>query len=93
MACYLTKGLDKIIYCHIENQHPDSMRFLLDCELALGREIEILQSRYKNVQSVIEQFRYVNGPYGAKCTEVLKKKSAQRLGKAADRTLNLYLGV
>lgn len=74
VACYLTKDLDKIMYCHIENQHPDSLRFLHDCESVLGREIEILQSRYKNVQNVIKQFRFVNGPYGAKCTEVLKKR-------------------
>lgn len=74
VACYLTKDIDKIMYCHIENQHPDSLRFLHDCEKVLEKEIDILQSRYKNVQNVIQQFRYVNGPYGAKCTDVLKKR-------------------
>jgi len=26
VACYLAKDIDKIIYTHVENQHPDSLR-------------------------------------------------------------------
>lgn len=74
MAAYLSDDVDKYIYIDIENQHPDSMRFVKDCERALGKPIQILKSPYANVQNVIRQFRYVNGPYGAKCTEVLKKR-------------------
>jgi hypothetical protein len=62
------------MYCHIEEQHPDTVRFLKDCEKALGIEIEILQSRYKSVKNVIDTFRFVNSRYGAKCTDVLKKR-------------------
>lgn len=74
VAAYLSDDVDKYIYIDIENQHPDSMRFVKDCERALGKPIQILKSPYANVQNVIRQFRYVNGPYGAKCTEVLKKR-------------------
>lgn len=75
IAAYIEKdNIDKIIYIHIDDQHEDSMRFLKDCEKALGKEIEILQSPYKNVNNVIKQFRFVNSPYGAKCTEILKKR-------------------
>lgn len=75
MAAYLEREtLDKILYCHIEEQHPDTMRFLKDCEKALGIEIEILTSRYKSVKNVIKQFRFINSRRGAKCTEVLKKR-------------------
>lgn len=28
MACYLTSDIDKILYTHVRNQHPDSLRFL-----------------------------------------------------------------
>ena len=50
------------------------MRFLKDCEKALGKEIEILQSPYKSVSRVIQQFRYINGVAGATCTRILKKR-------------------
>ena len=74
IAGYLARNVDEYIYIDIENQHPDSMRFIKDCEKALGKSIIILKSNYVSVQNVIKQFRYVNGPYGAKCTEVLKKR-------------------
>ena len=75
IATYLEKdNVDKIIYCHIDDQHQDTMRFVKDCEKALGKEIEIMQSRYKSVDNVIQQFRFINSAYGAKCTEILKKR-------------------
>lgn len=75
IATYIEKdNIDRIIYTHIEDQHPDTMRFLRDCEKALGKEIEILQSPYRNVSNVIKQFSFINSPYGAKCTQILKKR-------------------
>ena len=75
IATYLEKdNVDKIIYTHIDDQHPDTMRFIKECEKVLGIEIDILQSRYKNVDNVIRQFRFINSSYGAKCTDVLKKR-------------------
>lgn len=75
VATYLEKdNVDKIIYTHIDDQHPDSMRFLKDCERVLGKEIEVLQSKYKTVNDVIRQFRFINSPYGAKCTDILKRR-------------------
>ena len=74
VAGYLAENVDEYIYIDIENQHPDSMRFVKDCEKVLGKPIRVLRSNYRNVQSVIKQFRFINSPYGAKCTEVLKKR-------------------
>lgn len=74
IAGYLAKDVDEYIYIDIDNQHPDSMRFIKDCEKALGKPIEILKSHYGSVQNVIEQFRFIASAYGAKCTEVLKKR-------------------
>lgn len=71
---YLTKDVDEYIYIDIENQHPDSMRFIKDCEKVLNKPIHILKSNYENVQNVIRQFRFINGIHGAKCTEILKKR-------------------
>ena len=44
IAGYLAKDVDKYIYIDIDNQHPDSMRFIKDCEQALGKEVEVLKS-------------------------------------------------
>lgn len=75
MAGYLEREtIDKYIYIDIDNQHPDSMRFIKDCEIALGKPIEILKSNYGSVENVIRQFRYINGAKGAKCTQILKKR-------------------
>lgn len=75
MACYLARDIDKIIYTHVKDQHPDSLRFLYDCEKLLGRRIEKIQSdKYKDVNDVIEKNRYINGAYGASCTKWLKKQ-------------------
>lgn len=75
MACYLAKDIDEIIYTHVANQHPDSLRFLHDCERLLGRGIKILQSElYESVDDVIERTRCINTAYGAPCTKWLKKQ-------------------
>ena len=75
VACYLAKDVDEIIYTRVANQHPDSYRFLHDCEKLLGRKITIIQSEeYKDVDDVIERTRCINTPYGAPCTERLKKR-------------------
>lgn len=74
IAGYLAKGVDEYIYIDIENQHPDSMRFIKDCEKFLNKPVQILKSPYGSVENVIQQFRYINGAYGAKCTQILKKR-------------------
>lgn len=75
IACYLSKDIDEIIYTHVINQHPDSLRFLHDCEKILKRKITILQSeRYESVEDVIEKTRCINTAFGAPCTKWLKKQ-------------------
>ena len=73
VAALLSKP-DKIIYIDIDDQHPDSMRFVNDCEKALGKEIEILKSPYGNVDNACRAFGFIASAYGAKCTDVLKKR-------------------
>lgn len=75
VAGYLEReSIDEYIYIDIDNQHPDSMRFIKECEKALEKPIRILKSEYGSVENVIKQFRFINGPYGAKCTQILKKR-------------------
>ena len=74
IAGYLAEDVDHYIYIDIKDQHPDSMRFIKDCEKVLDHEIEILRSdRFADVESVIRKYKFVNGPYGAPCTGMLKK--------------------
>lgn len=72
----LIDEIDKIIYTHIDDQHTDTLRFVKDCEQWLGKPVEILQSKFKTVESACTQYGkgYINGPGGATCTRTLKKK-------------------
>lgn len=75
IAGYLAGDVDEFIYIDIENQHPDSMRFIKDCEKALGKPIQILKSPLKNVENAIKQAGFINRPVvGAYCTKLLKKR-------------------
>lgn len=81
VACKLARP-DKVIYIHVANQHPDTIRFLTEAGGVLG-DIEILQSmEYVGVDDVITTKRYINGPAGAACTLELKKRVRQEWEKA-----------
>ena len=67
-------SIDRYVYIDIDDQHPDSMRFVRDCEKALGKEIEILRSVYGSVENVARAMGFLNSPHGAPCTNVLKKR-------------------
>lgn len=75
IAGYLAKNVDKYIYIDIKDQHPDSMRFIKDCQKVLDSEIEILKSsEFDDVTSVVRKFKFINSPHGAACTGMLKRK-------------------
>lgn len=66
---------DLWIYIDVANQHPDSLRFIEDCEHAIGKKIEVLSSPYfEDIEDVFRKKKLINTPYGAPCTTVLKKK-------------------
>lgn len=66
--------VDKWIYIDVKDQHPDSLRFIRDCETLIGKEIEFLRSeKYEDVADVVRKCRMINSPHGAACTGMLKK--------------------
>lgn len=77
VAGYLAKDVDKYIYIDIADQHPDSMRFIKDCEGVLGKPIEILRStEYNSVEDCVRAFggfRNVRS-FFSPCTNWLKKR-------------------
>ena len=76
-------GVDNVlpIYFAIDSAHQDNVRFKKECEEWYGREIitERSPEKYKDQFDVITKDKYVNGPSGARCTLVLKKRVRQRL--------------
>lgn len=78
IAAYLIKDeIDELYYIDIADQHPDSMRFIKDCEKLLDKEIRILKStQYDNVEQaccVGGMIRNARTGY-AFCTDYLKKR-------------------
>jgi len=72
----LIDHIDRIIYTHIDDQHPDTMRFVKDCEQWFGKQVEILQSPLRSVENACYAAGgrgYINGPSGAACTKSLKR--------------------
>lgn len=76
IAGYLVKDtVDEWIYIDVKDQHPDSMRFVHDCEKILGKKITILKSsKYEDVEDVCRKVGMINTPFGAPCTGMLKKQ-------------------
>jgi hypothetical protein len=73
--------IDRIIYTHIDDQHPDTMRFVRDCEVWFGKPVEILQSPFKTVEAACLSKGgrgYINGIAGAACTGILKRDVRKR---------------
>lgn len=76
IAGYLEKEtIDKYIYIDIEDQHPDSMRFIKDCEKFFGKEVLVLKSEYGSVENAIRSCGYfeINKKF-APCTAWNKKR-------------------
>lgn len=77
MAGYLAGDVDEWIYIDVADQHEDSMRFIKDCEKAIGKEIQILKSsQYTSVEDCVRAFGgFKNAHTGfAPCTNWLKKR-------------------
>lgn len=77
MAGYLAGDVDEWIYIDIADQHPDSIRFIQDCEKSIGKPIHILKSNeYRCVEDcarVFGSFKRVKTGF-APCTNWLKKR-------------------
>ena len=73
-------GPGHVYYIDTGSEHPDNVRFRADVADWLGCEVEVHKSdRYRDVNQVIDERRYMNGPAGALCTVELKKKIRFRL--------------
>lgn len=67
----------EIYYIETGSHHPDSLRFLKDCENWFGVKIKILQSGYKNHFEVFEKTGVLSMPTYTPCTTFLKVRPRQ----------------
>jgi hypothetical protein len=76
IAGWIEGDVDEWIYIDIADQHPDSIRFIKDCEKAIGKEIQIVRSReYRTVEECARVFGGFKVASGfAPCTNWLKKR-------------------
>ena len=92
----LIDEIDQIIYTHIEDQHPDTLRFVRECEAWFGKPVEIIQSPYKTVENACYGAGgrgYVNGPGGAACTKFLKRRVRMEWEIEQEGTLRYVWGM
>lgn len=80
-----------VVYCKIQEEHPDNERFLLDCQDWFGQEIIILQNEFYggSIYRVFEK-NYMRTPHGAPCTRALKKRVRDRFELPGDRQVFGY---
>lgn len=75
IAGYLAGNIDEWIYIDIADQHPDSRRFISDCEAVIGKMVTILTPEYGDVDTACRIGGFINRPQvGAYCTKYLKKR-------------------
>lgn len=69
--------IDRIIYTHIDDQHPDTLRFVKDCEAWFGKPVEILQSHIRTVADAMCFFPSRGFGRYSPCTQILKRRVRQ----------------
>jgi len=79
-------GLDrcKIIMIDTKNEHPDTYRFLMDCERWYGKKIDTITAigdQYESIQDVWIKHKSLNVATGAVCSYMLKRKVRERWQK------------
>lgn len=75
----------ELVYCDTGGEHPDNKRFLKDVERWTGRTVIVLKNpNYEDHFDVAVKERYINGPYGARCTMELKRKLREQYQKPGD---------
>jgi len=75
-----------VAYCDLAAcEHPDSQRFLCDCEQWLGCDIiKLAPPKYRHIHHVFRGERYIVGPSGAPCSKWLKQKTRLAFQRPGD---------
>lgn len=75
----------EVVYMDTGSEHPDSKRFMKDCEEWFDKRITVLKSdKYEDIWDVFEKTRFLVSPKGARCTTELKKVVGRAFGRIDD---------
>ena len=68
----------EIVFFETGSHHEDNERFFADCERLFGKPITtVMKDGFTDIHSVFHKERFINSPFGAPCTRLLKKKVRQ----------------
>ncbi len=84
--------LSAIFYTHIDDQHPDTMRFVRECENWFGREITIMQSPLRSVENACRMASWIRSPAGAACSIRLKRRVRKQFEREHEGRLEIVWG-
>lgn len=75
-----------IVNAYIKNEHPDSRRFLADCEKWFGQTITVVRDQKFNADAleVFRRVRYIKGRHGAACTMRIKRGLLRTIEQPGD---------
>ena len=95
VAVKLVAGeLDAIFYTHIDDQHPDTLRFVWDCHTWFDRDITIRRSPLRTVENAIRQASFVSTPRGTiPCSRLLKARVRKDWEREAGGPFTYYWGL
>jgi len=86
--------VDRIMYTHIDDQHPDTLRFVKDCEEWFGKPVEIMQSRFNTVDEACRYAGFLkNRNGGASCTRILKREVRKKFEAENKGALRIVWGM
>lgn len=90
----LIEHIDRIMYTHIDDHHPDTLRFLRECEEWFGKPVEIMQSPYKTVDAAVRSGSFLkNRSGGAACTRLLKRNVRKQFEYENEGELRIVWGL
>ena len=76
----------EVVYCDTSaSEHPDNARFMRDVERWIGRQVVVVGGRFKDVDEVFADRRYMGGIAGAPCTLEMKKLPRMAYQRPDDR--------
>ena len=86
--------LDRIVYTHIDDHHPDTMRFVRDCEEWFGKQVELMQSPLKSVDNTCRFQSFIHHPgRGACCTKHLKREVRKAFERKHQGAMQIVWGL
>jgi hypothetical protein len=87
--------IDRIFYTHIDDQHPDTMRFVRDCETWFGKPVEVWQSDlFRTVEQVCRYRKFLlHRIMGAPCTGMLKRDVRKKFEYETAENLRVVWGM